>query len=157
MQFITQTGGWTPSILETPAGPAIEANVLVSTSLGAWGEEEPGLAQMREDVATHAEVDPGQPVLTGYATALVVEQVLRTAVDSGDLTLGGIYRAAMSTGFDPEGILPPLEFGQFADEPRIPSHQSRVLRPNAEVEGGVEPLTDYFESDLSANYVEPAI
>ena len=157
MQFITQTGGWTPSILETPAGPAIEANVLVSTSLGAWGEDEPGLATMREDVETHADVAPGQPVLTGYATAMVVEEVLRTAVDSGDLTLGGIYRAAMSTGFDPEGILPPLEFGQFADEPRIPSHESRVLRPNADVEGGVEPLTDYFESDLSAEYVEPAI
>lgn len=155
MKFITQTGGWTPGLLQTPAREAIESNVLISTSYGGWDEDLPGLEQMREDIGDAS--TPGQGSLTGYATAMVVEQVLRTAIDADDLTLGGFYRAAMQTSFDPEGVMPPLEFGQFPDEPRIPSHQSRVLQPDGEALGGVSPLTEYFESELSAAYVEPEL
>ncbi len=156
MKFITQTGGWTPVILGTPAAEAIQANVLVSTSYGGWDENKPGLAQMRDEVEKYSDAKPGQAVLTGYATALNVEQVIRQAIKSGDLTLGGFYKAALQVDFDPQGVMPKIKFGRFPDEPRIPSHESRVLQPDKSKTGGVTPLTDYFESDLSKGFVEPS-
>jgi ABC-type branched-subunit amino acid transport system substrate-binding protein len=158
MQFITQTGGWTPAILATPAGPALEANVLVSTSYGAYDGDEPGLQRMREEIEEHSNAAPGQAALTGYAAALVTAETLRIASENGDLTLGGIRRAAMSvSGFDSEGVIPALTYGQFEGEPRIGTHESRVYRPDADSVGGVELVVDYFESDASARYVEPEI
>ncbi|MCZ7526666.1 MAG: ABC transporter substrate-binding protein [Acidimicrobiia bacterium] len=156
MVFLIPTGAWSPALLGTPAADAIVANVIVITPYAAWGGDEEGVVQMREDIAEHApDVKPGSPAQTGYNAATVAGAVLQTASESGDLTLGGIYRAAATLELDNGGIVPPHAYGSRAEEPRIPSTETRIWTPSTTAEGGVEPLVEGTVSyDLSQQYVE---
>lgn len=156
MQFLIPTGSWSPALLQTPVADAIASNVIVITPYAAWGGDEPGVVQMREELAAFApDVLPGSPAQTGYNAATVTAEVLRVASAAGDLSLGGIYRAAASLTFDNGGIVPPLAYGSRPEEPRIPSVETRIWRPSAEADGGVEPLVEGTVSyELSQRYVE---
>jgi branched-chain amino acid transport system substrate-binding protein len=156
MKFITQTGGWTPIILGTPAKEALLANVLVSTAYGPWDAENAGAAQMRDEIAQYGpDIAPGGGAITGWTAALVTEKALRGASAAGDLSLGGIYRAALAISFDPGGNLPVYAYGANPDEPRIPSQASMIQRPDLESSDGVVALTDFFVSSVSEGFVEP--
>lgn len=157
-KFLVSTSGWAPNVLSTPAAAAIEENVTVMTGYGAWASEDPGIVKMRKELEEHSEreLKPGTPPLLGYQAALAAEEALRIASENGDLTLGGIYRATMQIeDLDTEGVSPSLTYGR-ENEPRIPSTASRPYETDAEVAGGLVPLTtDYLDSDLSKNYIEP--
>lgn len=158
-KFLVPTSGWSPNVLDTAAAPAIEERVTVFSSYGAWSSEDEGLVRMREELEEFSERDiaPGAPPLLGYETALVAAEVLRIASEADDLTLGGIYRAAMQVeDLDTGGVAPPLTYGR-EDEPRIPSTASRPYSTDADTDGGLIPLTDdYLDSELNQQYVEPA-
>jgi ABC-type branched-subunit amino acid transport system substrate-binding protein len=157
--FLVPTSGWSPNVLSTAAAPAIEKRVTVFSSYGAWSGDAPGLVTMRDELDQFSDRDikPGAPPLLGYETALVAEAVLRQWVASDDLTLGGLYKAALTVNeFDSEGVAPPLSYGR-EDEPRIPSTASRPYKTDAATDGGLIPLTDdYLDSELNQGYVEPA-
>lgn len=158
-EFLVPTSGWSPNVLSTPAAPAIEKKVIVFSSYGPWNGDEPGLVQMREELEAYPDRDfaPGAPPLLGYETSLVAEEVLRIFIENGDMTLGGMYRAAQQVeNFDPQGVAPVLTYGREG-EPRIPSTSSRAYRTDADTPGGLVPLSDgYLDAELNQQYVEPA-
>ncbi len=157
MKFLIPTGAWSPVLLTTPAADAIVDSVIVITPFAAWGGTEKGVVQMREEIAKYAaDTTPGSAVQTGYNAATIAAEVLRVASSNGDLSLGGIYRAAATLKFDNQGLVPPLAYGSRADEPRIPSVATRIWKPSKTAEGSVEPLSSgVFDSALGDGYVEP--
>lgn len=158
MTFLTQTGGPPGPLMQTPAGEALEANTLLATSYGQWVDDTPGIQQMLDVLDERTDVTPGTGPITGYAVALLTEETLRIASANDDLSLGGLYNAALSIeGFDTEGVVPELNFGEVAEEPRVPSRSIRMVQPSAEAEGGHEPMTDYFTTGVADEYVEPEL
>ena len=159
VRFISATPGFVPAVLATPAAPAVQANVFLSGPYSEWEGDQTGRVQMREEIETHApDVAPGQGPVIGYSTALVVAEVLRIASANGDLSLHGILEASQQvSGFDANGLLPELTYGQYPDAPRVPSHASRIWQPQEGPAQGMVPLTDYFESEASQLFTEPIL
>ncbi len=159
VQFISATPGFVPAVLGSPAADAVQANVFISGPYSEWEGDEPGRVQMREEIETHApDVAPGQGPIIGYSSALVVAEALRIASANDDLSLHGILEASQQvSGFDANGLLPELTYGQYPDAPRVPSHASRIWQPEAGPAAGMVPLTDYFESEASQLFTEPVL
>lgn len=159
VQFISATPGFVPAVLGSPAADAVQANVFISGPYSEWEGDDPGRVQMREEIETHApDVEPGQGPVIGYSSALVVAEALRIASANDDLSLHGILEASRQvSGFDANGLLPELTYGQYPDAPRVPSHASRIWQPEAGPAQGMVPLTDHFESEASQLFTEPIL
>ena len=159
VQFISATPGFVPAVLGTPAADAVQQNVFISSPYTEWEGEEDGRERMRDEIATHApDVAPGQGPIIGYSTARLVAEVLELASAQGDLSLGGLRSAAKQvSGFDADGLLPEMTFGQYEDAPRIPSHASRIWQPEEGPAQGMVPLVEEFESEASQAYTEPTL
>jgi ABC-type branched-subunit amino acid transport system substrate-binding protein len=159
VQFISATPGFVPAVLATPAADAVQQNVFISGPYSEWEGDEPGRVQMREEIEAHApDVNPGQGPVIGYSSAQVVAEVLRIASANDDLSLHGIWQASQQvSGFDANGLLPELTYGQYPEAPRVPSHASRIWQPEAGPAQGMVPLTDYFESEASQLFTEPVL
>lgn len=159
VQFISATPGFVPAVLGSPAADAVQTNVFISSPFSEWEGDQPGRVQMREEIETHApDVAPGQGPVIGYSTALIVAEVLRIASAADDLSLHGILQASQQvSGFEANGLLPELSYGQYPDAPRVPSHASRIWQPEAGPAQGMVPLTDYFESEASQLFTEPVL
>ncbi len=159
VQFISATPGFVPAVLGTPAADAVQQNVFISSPYPEWEGDDEGRAAMREEVETHApDVAPAQGPIIGYATARVVGEVLELASAEGDLSLAGLRAAAMQlSGFDADGLLPEMTYGQYDDAPRVPSHASRIWQPEEGPAQGMVPLAEEFESEASQLYTEPTL
>ncbi len=159
VEFLSATPGFVPAVLATPAAEAVQANVFISGPYSEWEGDDEGKVQMREEIEEHApDVAPGQGPIIGYSSAQVVAEVLRIASANDDLSLHGILQASQQvSGFDANGLLPELTFGQYEDAPRVPSHDSRIWQPEEGPAQGMVPLTDYFESEASQQFTEPTL
>ncbi len=157
VEFISATPGFVPAVLGSPAADAVQQNVYISSPLSEWEGDEDARATMREEIETHApDTAPGQGPVIGYSNARVVAEVLRIASEAGDLSLAGLRAAAIELdGFDADGLLPEMSYGQFEDAPRVPSHASRIWQPEEGPAQGMVPLTDQFVSSASSEYTEP--
>ncbi|MFZ4515192.1 MAG: ABC transporter substrate-binding protein, partial [Acidimicrobiia bacterium] len=111
----TQLIGVSPSFFPLyAANPYLQSNYVVVTEGPAWGDTSvPGMAQMMKDVDAHGpKVQPGSYFSFGYAQSWALEQILTKAIANGDLSRGGIQKAASEVGtlkFD--GLLGDYTYG----------------------------------------------
>jgi ABC-type branched-subunit amino acid transport system substrate-binding protein len=109
-QLITADG--TPGAKPTPVAAALNGAIVTSFS-APWGDDDaPGMEQLVADQKQYA---PDQPpsiyFALAYSQGRVVEQILRKAIQSGDLTREGILTAKEHLGeVDLGGITPAVTY-----------------------------------------------
>jgi ABC-type branched-subunit amino acid transport system substrate-binding protein len=142
-----------PTLLTRAQLPAsLFQNAFVVTSFAAWGEDVPGMAELEVDLAEMApDQEPSPFVMVGYVQGRLVEQTIRAALDSGDLSREGLLAAAATLEeVDMGGLLPPQSSGTDTAD-RIPSRESAVFEVDAEAPAGIRRVADNFVSELAAD------
>ncbi|MEI4271142.1 ABC transporter substrate-binding protein [Klenkia sp. LSe6-5] len=128
-----------PSILATPAGPALESNVYVLTSSSPFVNPDSAGVQTADDLYTTADPDGavGWEVPLAYVQAELLRQALEGACDAGDLTPEGVVTAFREGGtVDTQGVLP--DDLDYAETGQSPSRTVFLSRASGTVDGGLE-------------------
>lgn len=112
--YIGSIPSWNSAVLESPAGPAIEALYLQASPFPTWDADTPGSEAMRAAAGATA---PNDWYNLGWAGAYVMKAVLEKAIEDDDLSREGIVDAATSlTEVDSQGMLP-TGSGNYAGDP----------------------------------------
>ncbi|WP_168929470.1 ABC transporter substrate-binding protein [Nocardioides sp. GY 10113] len=142
-RFVGSIPTWNTAIVDSPAGPAIEALYMQATSFPTWNADTPGQEKMRESAGDMA---PNDWYAIGYGSGYVMKAILEKAIDDDALTRDGMVETANSlTGIDSEGTLPDGT-GNWAGDPNedaVRVTQLNAVDPKAEdkVKVAVEPFT----------------
>jgi ABC-type branched-subunit amino acid transport system substrate-binding protein len=131
-QLITEDG--TAEGKPTPVAPALKGSIVTSFS-APWGEE--GSAGMDQLIADQKEFAPKQTpsiyFALAYSQGKVVEQILRKAIQAGDLSRQGILTAKENLGeVDLGGITPAVT---YTPEGGPPSRQTLITKVDPQVPG----------------------
>ncbi|CAM5356421.1 lipoprotein [Streptomyces spiroverticillatus] len=140
--IIGNNSAFSPQLLGTPAGPALQKNYWVASSTLPIGSPDPGPSALAK--AYKAEY-PGDAldngVAAGYSAGKIFEEVLTRACKDKNLTREGMAKAVRSMNAFDNG------FGMTHDftDPKLPStRQSVIMQPDAKTPGGlkvVQPAT----------------
>ncbi|MFI0353302.1 ABC transporter substrate-binding protein [Actinomadura sp. 9N407] len=152
--IVTSDPGWHPSVLQTPAAPALEANVLVFSSIGPLSAGTEAAKRLIDAYkAKFPKDEPNAWVNWGYVSAKIYGEVLRKACADKDLTRDGLGRAVRGLqAIDSGGLFPTLDFSKPG---RPSSSQVYIGRPSRKAPGGLEVVKPFFGSDLAAGYQIP--
>ena len=120
-----------PGLLQSPAGPALKAHLLVASPVPAFDQQQ----QLLKDYTAKYPGTPSLGVIHGYADAKVMDQILEKACANGDLTRDGVTKAKASlSNVDTGGLVVPLDYSKPGESP---SSQSFILAP-ADGPGGAK-------------------
>jgi ABC-type branched-subunit amino acid transport system substrate-binding protein len=134
-----------PSLLKSPAGPAILAHLLVASPVTTFDTQQ----QLLKDYTAKHPGTPSLGVVHGYADAVVMDQILEKACANGDLTREGVTAAKASlSNVDTKGLVVPLDYSKAGQSP---SAQSFILQP-APGPGGAKQLQGATEGDDVKNF-----
>jgi ABC-type branched-subunit amino acid transport system substrate-binding protein len=138
--IIGNTPAFNPSLLGTPAGPALLANYYNVTSVAPYSLDQPGPQAARE---LYEAADPdgaaGWEVPLGYAQGELLANAMRTACDEGDLTPEGVVTAMRTVSdLELEGLFPAAL--DYTDPTQPPLRSVYISRASADAEGGLEVL-----------------
>ncbi len=115
--FLGSVPTWNPALLDTPAGPALEA---LYTWIAPW-ESFGGESEAHQ--AMQASLDGELPTNDGYTFGWIwsypIKSLLEQAVANGDLTRAGVRAAADGLEVDYEGALPNRTFGGDPNETAV--------------------------------------
>ncbi|MGY1726371.1 ABC transporter substrate-binding protein [Geodermatophilus sp. SYSU D01062] len=134
-----------PGLLQGASAQWLKDHLYVASPVTSWASQ-PEL--LEEYQAAYPEAtNPSPGAIFGYAMGNVMNQVLDSACESGDLTREGVLTAfGELEDVDTGGLLVPIN----GFEPGVsPSTQSIILRP-ADVPGGAEVVQEAFEGELAA-------
>ena len=104
-KFVGAIPTWNAALLQSPAAPAIEASYLWASSFPGYDADTPGHEAMREAAG---DAPANEYFAIGWSGGYILKALLEEAVESGDLTRGGLLEIAssMSGDIDSEGMLP---------------------------------------------------
>ncbi|GAA1826214.1 ABC transporter substrate-binding protein [Planosporangium flavigriseum] len=142
---------FTQSLLDTPAGPALRANFLWSSTVAPLSADRPGpKAALAAYTKAYPNEKPSYSVGSGYGAAKVFVEIVRKACQNKDLTRDGMAKAFRQLGqVDTGGVFPPLDFSK----PGKPSTTaSGIAQPDPALPGGLKEVRAPFVSDLAKEY-----
>jgi ABC-type branched-subunit amino acid transport system substrate-binding protein len=145
-QLITKDGSLDAK--QTPIAPALKGALVTSFS-AAWGD--PDAPGMKAVVADHDKYEPGAPpsiyFALAHAGAKVQAEILRKAIEDGDLSRAGILKAKQNLGkVDLGGVSPSLEYTQDGGPP---STKTLITRIDPSVDGFLKPVEQAYGSDVA--------
>jgi ABC-type branched-subunit amino acid transport system substrate-binding protein len=112
--YIGSIPTWNSAVLDSPAGPAIEALYMQASAFPGWDADAPGTEAMR---AAAGATPPNDWYNLGWAGGYVMKAVLEKAIENDDLSREGIVVAAKElTEVDSQGTLPEGS-GNYAGDP----------------------------------------
>ena len=155
--YIGSIPSWNAGVLESPAGPAIEALYMQASAFPTWDAATPGSEAMRA-AAAEPETAPNDWYNLGWAGAYVMKAVLEKAIEDDDLSREGIVEAATSLSeVDSQGMLP-AGSGNYAGDPneaavRVTQLNKVDKTADSKVSVAAEPFTGPTAADY--NFEEP--
>ena len=146
---------FSPALLATSAGPALESNFLIATSYAPYSTDSPAAKTLAAAYkAKFPDAVPHAGVPYGYGAAQAYSAVLTKACENNDLTRAGVITAAKSiTSVETGGLIAPLDFSKPGAPP---SRETIMTAPDAKAEGGLRVVKDLFKSDEAVAYKAPA-
>jgi ABC-type branched-subunit amino acid transport system substrate-binding protein len=152
--FLGSNPTFSGALLAGPAKDAVLKNFLVVASVAPFGSPAPGPTKVREAFKTKFPNDPKSGYLMyGYAQQAILASALEAACASGDLTRAGLAKAIQGlSSVQTDGLLPTLD---YSEQGGIPTRETRILKPNATVEGGLEQVQDLSTDPFAAEYNPP--
>jgi len=144
---------FSPLLLSTPAGPAIEKNFYLSASSSPLSSDNPAIKKVLAAFkAKYPSAKPNAGVAYGYGVAKIYQQTLKAACDAKDLTHEGIEKAFHTLkNVDTEGIIAPLDYSKQGAIPARQTLIARASKANLDIDG-LKVEKDLFESDTSKGY-----
>ncbi|GER83346.1 MAG: ABC transporter substrate-binding protein [Thermogemmatispora sp.] len=145
-QWILQSPAFSIQLLAVPALKPLISRAWVVSQGAAWGDTSvPGMAQMLQDQAKYfPKQQPDGYFEFGYAESYVTYAILKKAMENGDLTRDGLFRAFESLqSVDMGGLLPPAHYGSTPDQ-RVPTRDSVIYQVDATQPAGVKPISPDF-------------
>ena len=142
-KFVGAIPTWNAALLQSPAAPAIEASYLWASSFPGYDADTPGHEAMREATG---DAPANEYFAIGWSGGYILKALLEEAVESGDLTRGGLLEIAssMSGDIESEGMLPDGS-GNYAGDPNEAAVRvTQLFTPAADTDAGVEPMGDIF-------------
>ncbi len=142
-KFIGSIPSWNSAVLDSPAGPAIQAAYMQASSFPTWESDAPGAQALREAVG---DATPNDWFFIGWAGSYITKAILEAAVDNDDLSREGLVEAATSLeSVDGEGMLPDGSgnYAGDANDAAVRVTQLNAVDPEAasKVSLAVEPFT----------------
>ncbi|MGY1813988.1 ABC transporter substrate-binding protein [Blastococcus sp. SYSU D00820] len=149
--IVGNSPSFTPQLLGTPAGPALEANFYTSSSLAPPSLGEGRVTEFLE--AYQAEYPDQQPIqngsMFGYATAGILHEALEGACD--DLSREGLLASLRSIeNYDPEGTVAGTL--DYTDESVPPSRTTYISKADSAAPGGLTVVGEPVTSELAESY-----
>ncbi|WP_254781812.1 ABC transporter substrate-binding protein [Modestobacter sp. DSM 44400] len=136
-----------PGLLDSPAGQVLKDHLFIASPVTTF-DKQPELLKKYTDQFPGG--TPSLGVVHGYADAVVMDQILEKACESGDLTPEGVLKAKQSlSDVDTDGLAVPLDFSVQPGE--SPSQQSFILQPT-DGPGGAKAITEAQEGDDVKNF-----
>ncbi|MCX5203103.1 ABC transporter substrate-binding protein [Streptomyces sp. NBC_00237] len=148
--IIGNNSAFSPQLLATPAGPALQKNYYVASSTLPIGSPEPGpsaLAKAYRAEYPKDSLDNG--VAAGYSAGKIFEEVLTRACADKNLTREGMAKAVRSMNAFDNG------FGMTHDftDPKAPStRQSVIMQPDARTPGGLKVVQGAATSKVAEGF-----
>lgn len=144
-RYIGSNPGWSPSLLESAAGPAFERQYWQATIAREFATDSPGHAAMRKALK---QVAPSDTYVSGWILSYPLKAALEQAAASGELSRQSLLEAVRHLKpVDYEGILPPGDPG-----PRRGSRQSTIGHADLTQYSGIRSDTDFFEGPTSKRF-----
>jgi ABC-type branched-subunit amino acid transport system substrate-binding protein len=145
--------GFTPQLLNSPAGPALIENLHVVSSIAPPAFDNPAAKQLQE--AFSKEYPDAVPTqvgsVFGYVQARVTKDVLQKACDNSDLTRAGVLAALHQiSGLDTGGLIAGTLDYTKAGQP--PSRSVYISKVDKSVPGGLTVVEGPFEAEPAKNY-----
>jgi len=131
--------GFTPQLLNSPAGPALKENLHVVSSIAPPSLDTPAAKELQAAFAKeYPEAVPTQVgSVFGYVQAKVTSEILRKACDNKDLTRQGVLAALRQlSGVDTGGLIAGTQDYTKAGQP--PSRAVYISGVDAAVPGGLK-------------------
>jgi ABC-type branched-subunit amino acid transport system substrate-binding protein len=145
--------GFTPQLLDTPAGPALTEHLHVVSSMAPPALDTPAARELQEAfAAAHPDELPTQVgSVFGYVQAQVTRDILQRACDNQDLTREGVVAALHEiSGLDTGGLVAgPLD---YTDPGQPPTRAVYISRVDAGVPGGLSPVGEAIEAEPARDY-----
>ncbi len=133
-----------PALLDGPAGPALEKNLVVASPVSSFDKNAELLKAYQAKYPGNATLG----VVFGTAAATVMNKILDKACKDGDLTPEGVSKAKETLGeIDTGGLSVPLKF----ETGKSPSLKSYIFAA-AKVPGGAKSLSDLYQGDDAAGF-----
>jgi hypothetical protein len=151
MTYVGSNPTFSPALLASSAVRALQASHLMASSIAPYASDAAGPTRVREAFSiSFADQTPTHFVLYGFAQGELMAQILETACASGTLMRDGRLAAFQSlSDVETEGLVAPMDFSK----PGQPSALDVViLEPDADVEGGLTVVEDFFASPLAADF-----
>ncbi len=140
--FVGSIPTWNAALLESPAGPALEASYLWATSFPLWDTDSAGFEAMRE---ANGSETPNAYFALGWSGGYVLKAALEKAIEDGDLTREGLLKAATSlTEVDSEGMLPEGSGNYAGDANAAAVRTTQLAAPKSGTSTGVTESVDFF-------------
>jgi ABC-type branched-subunit amino acid transport system substrate-binding protein len=149
--FLGSNPTFSGALLAGPARDAVLKSFLVVQSGAPFGSPEPGPTEVRNAFKAKFPNDPKSGyVMYGYAQQQILASALEAACAGGDLTRAGLAAAVQSlSSVQTDGLLPTLDYSKQGG---IPTRQTRILKPSATVEGGLEQIQAPSTDPLATTY-----
>jgi ABC-type branched-subunit amino acid transport system substrate-binding protein len=151
MTFVGSNPTFSPALLASPAADALEASYQMVSPIAPYASDAAAPTTVREAFAeTFAGETPTHFVLYGYAQGELMAQILEAACQNGTLTRAGLQEAFQSLDeVDTGGLVPAMN---FSEPGQPPAREVRILKPDANVEGGLVEVEGLFASSLAVEF-----
>ncbi|TGB03134.1 ABC transporter substrate-binding protein [Streptomyces sp. MZ04] len=152
--IIGNNSAFSPQLLGTQAGPALEKNYYVASPTLPIGADTAAAKKLVADYkAAYPKDALDNGVTAGWTAASVFGEALKKACDSKDLTREGVDKAlltidAYDTGF---GVTQ-----NFTDPKSPSSKESVILRPDKSATGGMKVVREPGASEVAKGYTPGA-
>jgi ABC-type branched-subunit amino acid transport system substrate-binding protein len=141
-RFIGSNVTWNRALLDSPAGPALQALYEIASPLEPWATDTPGHRAMRDAIGEPANLNDGYTA--GWIWQYPLLAALEAAAANGDLTRAGVREAAGSLStVDYEGMLP-AGAGNYAGGPGAQLLQSTIGVPDPDQPTGTVTVRDWY-------------
>lgn len=130
--WIGNTPAWVDAFFNHDKLPSqVFTNFYWVTGLPYWGEEVPGMDKFLAAFEEHGgDMKPDFYVLASYTQGLIQMEILKRAINNGDVTRAGIFKAMQSiTKWDAGGLIKPIDLSKM---PYVTSTETRILKPDFE-------------------------
>lgn len=148
---LANSPAFVPQLLGTPAKPALEKLLYLSSAQPALNSDNPGVVKL---VADYQRKYPGQPlnqaVELGAANAKLVVDTLKAACEAKDLSRDGITAALRTLKQFDNGL---GSVQDYSDPAKAPSRKTYILQPAEGVPGGLKTVQDAVEAPALAEYL----
>lgn len=134
-----------PGLLDGSTAEWLKTHLYVASPVSSFADQAELLASYQE---AYPDVTPSLGVLVGYGMATLMNQVLDSACENGDLTRAGLLEAFENlTDVDTGGLVVPIRGFETG---KSPSLESFILVP-ADEPGGATVVQEAFEGEFAGD------